>query len=136
MTVDTPIVGSLGQYVLPFLLPVVVPCVMLLAARRLWYEYLILGKDHSVDLPLPDGGMGWPVIGETISFALQVRSAFISVNFCYVSVHLRNFKTKQRRAKYNCIVVPNHMVSHLNKRAPILKERNNDFVQILSRRPG
>ncbi|XP_022096633.1 cytochrome P450 26A1-like [Acanthaster planci] len=85
MTVDTPIIGLVGQYIVPLALSMVI----LIVVRRLWYEYLIQNRDPAFDAPLPDGSMGWPLIGETISFALQ-GSEFYEKKF---QQHGRLFKT-------------------------------------------
>ncbi|XP_038071201.1 cytochrome P450 26A1-like [Patiria miniata] len=89
MTPDTPMIGTVGQYIVPLALPLLLPMVLLLVMRRLWYEYFFLSRDPAFDTPLPDGGMGWPLIGETISFALQ-GSDFYDKKF---QQHGRIFKT-------------------------------------------
>ncbi|XP_033633334.1 cytochrome P450 26A1-like isoform X1 [Asterias rubens] len=89
MGVDSQMLGTTGQYVVPLVLPIILPCVLLLLVRRLWYEYNVMSRDPASDLPLPDGSMGWPVIGETIGFGLQ-GSQFYEKKF---RQHGRLFKT-------------------------------------------
>ncbi|KAB5561973.1 hypothetical protein PHYPO_G00012630 [Pangasianodon hypophthalmus] len=61
------------------LLRSVVPALLLLAlSRRLWALRWSAARDTACALPLPEGSMGWPLIGETFHWLFQGSSFHIS----------------------------------------------------------
>ncbi|XP_070540116.1 cytochrome P450 26B1-like [Ptychodera flava] len=53
------------------LLPLMLPCVLILLALKLWNIYIENTRDMNCSAPLPDGSMGIPFIGETVQFMFQ-----------------------------------------------------------------
>ncbi|XP_077992539.1 cytochrome P450 26A1-like [Glandiceps talaboti] len=53
------------------LLPMILPCVLLVLAFKLWSIYIENTRDMNCQAPLPDGSMGLPFIGETVQLVLQ-----------------------------------------------------------------
>ncbi|XP_030235615.1 cytochrome P450 26C1, partial [Gadus morhua] len=47
------------------------PLLLLAASRQLWSLRWSLTRDRASSLPLPQGSMGWPLVGETFSWLLQ-----------------------------------------------------------------
>uniref|UniRef100_A0A4W4H7R0 Cytochrome P450, family 26, subfamily C, polypeptide 1 n=1 Tax=Electrophorus electricus TaxID=8005 RepID=A0A4W4H7R0_ELEEL len=64
---------------------------LLLAARQLWEFRWSITRDAACTLPLPRGSMGWPLIGETFHWLLQVRgkpSNFLQKHGTVFKTHL------------------------------------------------
>ncbi|CAL8390849.1 unnamed protein product [Arctogadus glacialis] len=53
---------------------VLLPLLLLAASRQLWSLRWSLTRDRASSLPLPQGSMGWPLVGETFSWLLQSLS--------------------------------------------------------------
>ncbi|XP_070540850.1 cytochrome P450 26B1-like [Ptychodera flava] len=53
------------------LLPLILPCVLIALALKLWNIYNENTRDTRCAAPLPEGSMGLPFIGETIQFIIQ-----------------------------------------------------------------
>ena len=49
------------------------PLLLLALTRQLWSFRWSLTRDRSCGLPLPEGSMGWPLVGETFQWLFQVR---------------------------------------------------------------
>ncbi|XP_071949266.1 cytochrome P450 26B1-like [Antedon mediterranea] len=77
-----------GSILMP-LIPVIVPFLLIFAMKFLWSKYHDTNCDSSFAEPLPDGSMGWPLVGETFQFLYQ------SVDFYKnkFAKHGRVFKT-------------------------------------------
>lgn len=48
---------------------------LLALTRQLWSLRWSLTRDAASSLPLPEGSMGWPLVGETFHWLFQVRRA-------------------------------------------------------------
>ncbi|XP_077992862.1 cytochrome P450 26A1-like [Glandiceps talaboti] len=60
-----------GTVLSSVLLPMILPCVLLVLAFKLWSIYIENTRDMNCQAPLPDGSMGLPFIGETVQLVLQ-----------------------------------------------------------------
>ena len=54
------------------MLSLITPAVLILIIYKLWYIYNVSTRDHSCKTPLPPGGMGIPIVGETLQYILKV----------------------------------------------------------------
>lgn len=66
----------LGLLRMPLLI-IVTSYIIAAAVYNCWYYYIIyFGIDRNCKAPLPPGGMGWPVIGESFKLLTQVMNFF------------------------------------------------------------
>jgi len=57
----------------------VLPVLLLLVVSRLLWEFRwSITRDRACKLPLPQGSMGWPLVGETFHWLFQVRLEYIN----------------------------------------------------------
>lgn len=69
----------------------VLPALLLLVVSRLLWELRwSITRDRTCKLPLPQGSMGWPLVGETFHWLFQVRLEHINKILDY-SVSLNSF---------------------------------------------
>lgn len=74
----------------------VLPVLLLLVVSRLLWEFRwSITRDRACKLPLPQGSMGWPLVGETFHWLFQVRLEYINIfysdfGFCSLFYDLEN----------------------------------------------
>ena len=50
---------------------------LLMLVTSLWDRYTRRSRDATCDAPLPPGDSGWPIVGETIPFVIDVSNTAV-----------------------------------------------------------
>lgn len=66
----------------------VLPTLLLLVVARLLWEFRwSITRDQACKLPLPQGSMGWPLVGESFHWLFQVKIENLGLDKKLTSVH-------------------------------------------------